>query len=240
MQLLINAGGKGTRLYPLTKDIPKPMVPILGKPVLHHLVDWAKANGITEIIMMNGYLSDQIIDYFGDGEKFGIPITHSVESHPLGSGGPIKLAGKYVKGTFCYVNGDNICNVNLKNVFEFHKKNKNDLTAVLIKKNTPYGDFLKIDEKNNIVELISKESGKIGNLAHAGLCIIEPKILDLMDIEVFNFEHYIFPKLIKNRLNFKGYVTNELIEDMGTPERLKRIEEILKIRKADEMLRGLR
>ncbi len=228
MQLFINAGGKGTRLYPLTKEIPKPMVQVLGKPVLEHIIGWAKRNGINEIVIMSGYKSEQIIGYFGDGSKFGIPIIHSTELYPLGSGGPIKLAGKHVKGTFCYINGDNICNVDLKKVLEFHNKNKADVTAVLIKKNVAYGDFLKIDEKNNITELISKESRDMGGLAHAGLCIIEPKILDLMDKEIFNFEHYIFPKLIENGLNFKGYVTDEFIEDMGTPERLKNVEEMLR------------
>ncbi|MEK6856417.1 MAG: NDP-sugar synthase [Nanoarchaeota archaeon] len=228
MQLFINAGGKGTRLYPLTKEIPKPMVRVIGKPVLEHIIEWAKMNEINEVIIMSGYKSEQIEDYFGDGSKFGISITHSIEPYPLGSGGSIKLASKYAKGTFCYINGDNICNVNLKNVFEFHKKNKADLTAVLIKKDTPYGDFLKIDEKNNVTELILKESGNIGNLAHAGLGIIEPKVLEIIDKEIFNFEQVLFPKLIEERLNFKGYVTEEFIEDMGTPERLKKVEEMLR------------
>src|SRR3989344_4104118 len=85
LKLFIAAGGKGERLYPLTKDIPKPMVPICGKPVLHHLVDWAKENNICEIIMLSCHFSEKIIDYFKDGREFGIKIHHSSDPYPLGS-----------------------------------------------------------------------------------------------------------------------------------------------------------
>ena len=229
MKLFINAGGKGERLYPLTKDIPKPMVEVNGKPVLHHYVDWAKGNGIKEIVMMNGYKAEKIVDYFKDGEKFGIPIKHSVEDYPLDSGGPIRLARNHVDGTFCYVNGDNICKVDLKKVTDFHKENNADLTIVLVEKEKGYGDFLKLDNENNVVELLRKDSENLDDkgLAHAGMCIIEPKILDLMDKEVFNFEHYVFPKAIEKGFKVKGYATNELIEDMGTVERLRAVENLL-------------
>ena len=92
MKILINAGGKGERLYPLTKDIPKPLVRIADKPILHHLVNWAKKQGIKEIVMLNGYKADKIIDYFKDGKDFGVNIFHSIEPYPLGSGGPIRFA----------------------------------------------------------------------------------------------------------------------------------------------------
>ena len=77
MKLFINTGGKGTRLYQLTMDVPKPMVQLLGKPILHHLIDWAKQQGISDIVLMNGHLAQRIIDYFGTGEHFGLHIAHS-------------------------------------------------------------------------------------------------------------------------------------------------------------------
>src|SRR3989344_541895 len=229
MQLFINAGGKGTRLYPLTKEVPKSMIPILGKPVLHHLVDWAKGNEITEIIMMNGHLSEQIVDYFGNGKKFGISIKHSIENESLGTGGALKLAEKHVKGTFCYINGDSVTNVNLKKVIEFHKKNNADITVVLIKTKRDDVDSLQLDGIN-ITKFVKKDDDKSKNekLTNVGLCVMEPKTLSLTDEKIFNFEHEIYPKLIRQGFKFLGYVTNEFIEDMGTPERLKKVEEILR------------
>src|SRR3989344_5438109 len=129
MKLFINTGGKGERLYPLTRDIPKPMVPIAGKPVLHHLIDWARYNGISEIVMMNGYKAEHIINYFKDGAHLGIPIKHSNEQYHLGSGGPIKFAHKHIDDTFVYISGDHICDVNLKKMIQFHKDKNADFRS---------------------------------------------------------------------------------------------------------------
>src|SRR3989344_4118657 len=228
MQLFISAGGKGTRLAHLTKDMPKPMIPIAGKPVLHHLIDWAKQQGITEVIMMTGYKAEVIQDYFKNGEKFGMKIIHSRENQPLGTGGALKLAQKYAKGTFCYVNGDNMTEVNLKKVIEFHKQQQADITAVLFKAKNPENvDAFKMDNKGRITSFIQKDQelkGK-GKFVHAGLCVMEPKIFGLMDKEVFNFEHEVYPKALQ-KLKMVGYVTDEFIADMGTPERLEEVRRV--------------
>lgn len=228
MRLFINTGGKGERLYPLTKDIPKPMINVKGKPILHHLVDWAKKNNINEIVMMNGYKAEKIIEYFGDGSKFDIPIKHLIEPYPLGSGGPLRYAKHYIDGTFVYISGDLICEVNLTKMLEFHRKNNADITVLLHKSSHPSdSDILEIDENNKAIKFISKyeDHANAGDLGNAGLCIIEPIIAELMDKESFNFENYLYPKILDKGLKMMGYVTNEKIEDIGSQERLKLIEE---------------
>ncbi|MEM0465190.1 MAG: NDP-sugar synthase [Candidatus Pacearchaeota archaeon] len=230
MKLLIGTGGKGERLYPLTKDTPKPMIKILGKPVLHYIVDWAKSQDIKEIIMLNGYMANKIQNYFKDGSEFGVRIIHSNEPKPLGSGGSIKYAKKFVDGRFIFLSGDLIINVNLKKMILFHE-NKNSKITVLVHKSThPHdSDILDIDENNRVIRFISKndEHTNAGDLSNAGLAIIEPEIFDLMEKDEFNFESYLFPRIIEKNLDFYAYNTNEFIQDMGTFERLKKCEEYL-------------
>jgi len=231
MKLFINAGGKGTRLYQLTKETPKPMVPILGKPVLEHLIEWAKRNEISEIVLMTGYKAELIEDYFKDGNGFGMRIHHSVEPYPLGSGGPIKFAEKHVKGRFVYVSGDQICTVNLKKMLKFHTKNNADMTIFVNKTDHPEdSDTLRVDQNGKVTHFLTKFEPKEAkdNLSNRGLCIIEPKILSLMDKEIFNFENEIYPKMLTMEMNLMTYETDEFMEDMGTPERLKKCEEYLR------------
>jgi len=234
MKLFINAGGRGERLYPLTKDIPKPMLELCEKPMLHHLVDWAKEQDINEIIMMNGHLAEQIIDYFGDGEKFGISIVHSNEPYPLGSGGPIKLAEKHIDKTFAHISGDHICKVDLKKMLEFHQKNKAHITVLTHVSSHPEdSDILKIDENHKVIKFVSKHEDHTdaGNLGNAGLSIMEPEIMKLIDKESFTFETYLYPRILQEKnLKMMGYITDEFMMDIGTPERLKIVEEYLQIK----------
>jgi GDP-4-dehydro-6-deoxy-D-mannose reductase len=228
MKLFINAGGQGKRLQSVTEEIPKPMINIKGKPILHHLVDWAKQFPISEIIMMLGYKSEKIMGYFKDGSEFGIPIKYSVEPFPLGSGGPLKFARNHIDGTFVYINGDSSCEVDLNKMLDFHRKNNSDITVLLHKSSHPLdSDILKIDSNNRVTKFISKYENHegAGDLSNAGLCVIEPKIIDLMEQEIFNFENYLYPKILQNGLKMTGYVTGEMIYDIGTRERLKTIIE---------------
>lgn len=230
MKLFINTGGKGKRLLPLTKDIPKPMIPIAGKPVLHHLADWARNNGIKEIIMMNGYKAEKIVDYFKDGSDFGINISHSNEPYPLDSGGPINFAKKYIDGTFIYLSGDHLCDINIEKMIKFHKEKDADMTILVHKSTHPKdSDILKVDENGKVTKFISKHENHTGsdNLSNSGLCIIEPQIISLMDREIFNFENYIYPRALKKNMNIFAYYTEEFMSDMGTFERLKKCEEYL-------------
>lgn len=233
MKLFINTGGKGERLMPLTKDIPKPLVKICNKPVLHHLVDWAKKHKIKEIIMMNGYKHEKIMEYFGDGERFGVTIIHSNEPYPLGSGGAIKFAKKHADGRFAYISGDLVSEVDLLKMENFHIKNNSEMTVFLHEScHKADSDILQLDSNGRIIRFVSKHEDKTsaGNLSNAGLNIMEPEIFDLMDTEIFNFENYLYKKILENNKRFYGYVSDEFIHDMGTFERLKTCEDYLKNR----------
>jgi len=227
LKLFINTGGLGKRLYSLTRDIPKPMIIVKGKPILHHLVDWAKKYEVSEIIMMNGYKAEKIIEYFGNGENFRVSIKHSNEPYPLRSGGPLKYAKNYITGTLAYISGDLICEVDLKKMYDFHIKNNADMTVTLHKSShLEDSDILQIDEANRIVKFISKYENhvNVGDLANAGLCIMQPRVIDLMEEEVFNLENYLYPKVLEAKLKMMGYITEERIQDIGTLERLAEIE----------------
>jgi GDP-4-dehydro-6-deoxy-D-mannose reductase len=231
MRLFINTGGKGTRLYPLTKDMPKPMVEICGKPVLLHLVEWAKKYGIKEIVMMNGFRADVVQDYFGDGSKFGVTIFHSNEPYPLGSGGPISFAKKYINGRFAYISGDHLCEVDFHKMITFHQDKNADMSILVHKSSHPHdSDILQLNDDSKVVKFVSKhdDHAGAGDLSNSGLCIIEPKIVELMDKEVFNFENYIYPKVLEKGWKLYGYHSEEFMADMGTPKRLKKCEDHLK------------
>ncbi len=239
MNIFISTGGKGNRLGDLTKDLPKPLVPILGKPVLHHLVDWAKLNGFKDIILLNGYKSEKIVDYFGDGKKFGVNIVHSNEPEPLDSGGALKFAERYIDGPFVYISGDHLCEVNLKKMIEFHNYHNSDITILVHKSSHPEdSDILQIDENGKVVKFVSKHEDHTGagDISNSGLCIIEPSIVPLMDKRIFNFENYIYSKMLDKNMALVAYQSDEFIADMGTPTRLKKCEDHLLSKKQKDFI----
>lgn len=234
MQLLINTGGKGTRLYPLTVDLPKPMLPVEGKPVLERLVLWGIEHGITEFVFLNGFKHEMIEDYFGNGKKWGVSIVHSNEPKPLGSGGPLKYAYDQglIKGRSAFIMGDLICHVDLKKMITFHEEKNAVLTILVHKSDHPYdSDLIQIDENARMTSMIKKGTLKEGqpfvNLTNAGLTILEQKVFEYLTDEKFTYEHYVYPKLVEAGEKVYGYDTDEYIKDMGTPKRLEKVTKYL-------------
>ena len=131
MKAIILAGGLGKRLRPLTNNKPKPMVPLGGKPILVHVINWVKKNGIKEIVLCVSYLHKTIEDYFGDGKKFGVKIEYAISSKPLATAGQLKTAEKFIDDTFVCVYGDTILDFNLKNMVRRHKEKKSFITMSL-------------------------------------------------------------------------------------------------------------
>ena len=231
MKLFINTGGKGVRLRPLTYELPKPMIMLNDKPVLHHIIDWGKKHGFTEFIFLNGYLHELIEGYFRNGEKFGVKIYHSNEPEPLGSAGPMKFAEKFIDSTFALVQGDVYCDIDIKKMIEFHKKNNGIMTILLHTSDHPEdSDVIQIDENNVVKNVIHKPGNRnFGNLTNAGLFIVEPKVLEyIRDGEKLDIEKDLYPRLIKAAERIIAYIDNEgYIKDMGTIERFKKIEAYL-------------
>src|SRR3990167_8474560 len=115
-------GGRGTRLKPLTDKLPKALLEVQGKTITEHLFDLLKKYGIRDVVLCVGYLKDKIKEHFGDGSKFGMNITYVEEDEPLGTAGPLKLAKKYLKGSFIVSNGDELKNINIPRMFRLHKR----------------------------------------------------------------------------------------------------------------------
>ena len=131
MKAVVMAGGSGSRLRPLTIQRPKPMIPIVNKPVMSHILDLLKQHGITEVVITVQYLADLIQDYFGDGSAIGLPIRYSVEETPLGTAGSVRNALDFLDDTFMVISGDALTNFNLVDLIDYHKKS-NTLATIAI------------------------------------------------------------------------------------------------------------
>src|SRR3989344_5580525 len=121
---LILAGGRGTRLKPITDEIPKPLIPVHGKPVMEHTLDLFKKFGVTTVLISVGYKGDKIKEYFGDGKNFGVEIIYIEEHTPQGTAGPLRMAKQYLTDTFVMCNADELKDVDLQEMYLFHKENK--------------------------------------------------------------------------------------------------------------------
>lgn len=231
-KLIILCGGQGTRLYPLTYDIPKVMIPINGKPALEYQIEWAKKYNIKDIIICSGHLHKYIENYFGDGSKFGVNIKYSVEKEPLGTGGPIKLVKDIIgNDDFFVLNGDILCNINLHKVIEFHKSKNALATIVIHKSNHPMdSDLIEVDSNQKIKKLWIKPHKEKPPIitSNAGAYVLNPKIIDQIQEGKVSLEREILPKLHESGHKIFAYNTNEYLRDMGTQERLKEIELLIK------------
>src|SRR6059058_1658720 len=122
MKAVVMAGGEGTRLRPLTSNQPKPMVPIVGKPCMEHILELLKQHGMTDVIVTVAFLPQAIRSYFGDGEPLGMRVGYSVEESPLGTAGSVRLAADQLDETFLVISGDALCDIDLTALIDFHKQ----------------------------------------------------------------------------------------------------------------------
>src|SRR3989344_2324856 len=223
MKALILAGGFGTRLGDITREIPKPMVSIVGKPFLEHQINFLKENGVTEVILAVHYMADKIKSYFGNGMRWGITITYSEEEFPLGTAGAIKNAEKYIGETFVVLNGDSYSHINLKKLIDFHKEGGSLGTIGITKvKDTSQSGKVSISN-NKIIEFNEKLSIGEG-LINSGIYVFEPKIFDYIEQNKnVSLEKDILPKLIKEEL-LCGYLYEDYFMDIGKPETYKQFK----------------
>ncbi|MCQ3944678.1 MAG: D,D-heptose 1,7-bisphosphate phosphatase, partial [bacterium] len=188
MKAIILAGGKGTRLLPLTDSIPKPMVMIAGKPLLQYQIDLLKDNGFTEITLIVNYLGEKIKDYFQDGTKFGVKIDYVFETEPLGTAGTIGKMAKKLHEEFLVLYGDLLLNIDLKSLVKFHKKHKGLGTLVVHPNNHPEdSDLLEVGENGIISSIYSKPHSDdliYHNLVNAAIYIFNPTISKFIPKEI--------------------------------------------------------
>jgi histidinol-phosphate phosphatase family protein len=220
---VIIAGGLGKRLAPLTESVPKPMLPLKGKPVLEHSIEWLKKNGITEIIICTGYLSHKVEDHFKDGKKFGVNITYSVEKEELGTGGALKNAQHLIGyGTFIMLYGDLIVDMDLNKFVSFHKSKNSLGTLSLHKSDHPYdSDMVECDKDGRILRFLGKPKPgqKFENMGNAGVYCFESSVLDYFPEGKSMLDKEALPDALKKGADLYGYLTNEKIIDIGTHDR---------------------
>lgn len=228
MQSVIVAGGLGTRLRPITYEVPKSMVRVNGKPFLEHQIQRLESGGIKTLLLCIGYLGEQIREYFGDGSRFGVNIKYSVEEKPLGTGGALKNAEKELEKEFILLNGDTVTQVDYKKLMEIHKSSgKTGLVLLYDNSERIAANNISLG-KDGLVTAYSKKSSIGMTHVDAGVYVFNKKVLSLIPKNrKVSLEAEIFPKLIKQK-ELLGCKTKQRFYDMGTPERLKKMEEILR------------
>lgn len=233
MQAVIMAGGKGTRLATVTKDIPKPMVPIEGKPLLEYQIENLKENGVDNIILIVGHLGSVIRDYFGDGSKFGVNIGYFVEETPLGTAGALAKIEDRLEDTFFLVFGDLFININYDRFLEFHRTSNALITLFAHPNSHPYdSDIIITDEKSCVIGWSYKKDIRTedyNNLVNAGLYVMEKTIVDEVNKiqtvkgeDKIDLEKELIIPLI-NKCLIYAYRSTEYVKDIGTPDRLSKV-----------------
>ena len=247
MKVVIMAGGKGTRIASVRSDVPKPMIQICGKPILEYQIDNLKACGLTDIILVIGYLGDKIKEYFGDGSRFGVNIEYFVEDHPLGTAGALFKMPQLTED-FLLLCGDVIIDVDFNRFIAFHKEKKAWASLVAHPNGHPYDSSLLVTEidapktvggmpedTHRVIRWMAKEDERTyyKNRVNAGIELISPDLLketmkhfvprhpetpDKIDLD----RDVLKPNIPSGRIF--AYDTPEYIKDMGTPDRFYETE----------------
>jgi mannose-1-phosphate guanylyltransferase/phosphomannomutase len=226
MKAVIMAGGEGTRLRPLTCNIPKPMMPILEKPVMQYTVELLKKHNIVDIAVTLQYLPDEVIRYFGDGKDFGVNMRYFIEETPLGTAGSVKNGENFLDDTFIVISGDALTDIDLSKAITFHREKKSVATLVLKEVAVPleYGVVV-TDKEGRVKGFLEKPSwGEIfSDKANTGIYILEPEIFSYYESEQkFDFSNDLFPILLKNNIPMYGFVNDGYWCDIGNIEQYRR------------------
>jgi mannose-1-phosphate guanylyltransferase / phosphomannomutase len=229
LKVVILAGGKGTRMGDATKNVPKPMIRLAGKPILEYQISLAKRYGIVDIIILTGYKHEIIENYFEDGTDWGVNIQYRKEDFPLGTSGALKEIELTLTNEFLVFYGDIMMDVDLESIISLHLNKKPTATIAVHPNDHPYdSDLVEVDDDNKVVAFHSKphDGEKVyRNLVNAALYVLSPSVLKHIKKGVFSdFGKDIFPKLLSMGGSINAYNTTDYIKDIGTRERLKEAE----------------
>lgn len=207
MKAVILAGGLGTRLQPYTTFLPKPMLPLGEKPLLEHLIDWLRKNGISSIVLCVSYLRKTIEDYFESGDRFGVSIEYAIANRPLATAGQLKTAEQFINDSFVCVYGDSVFDFNLRRMIDQHKKKKSFITMSLYeyKTNLPYGI---IETNSNGRVTAWNEKPAINGNINIGCYVMEPQVFSFIPSD----RPFGMDQVIKKALSTKKQVNSFLIK----------------------------
>ncbi|MEM0157940.1 MAG: NDP-sugar synthase [Thermoplasmataceae archaeon] len=230
LKAVVMAGGKGTRLRPITYAIPKPLVPIAGKPCIGYILDSFYEAGIKDAIITAGYKFEALISGVLKFKHDDQNILFSVEREPAGTAGSVKLVSKFIDDTFIVGSGDTLIDFNIGKILDFHKKKGAKLTIALTRVDDP-SQFGIVDvDGSRIVRFLEKptKSEAFSNLINAGLYVMEPEVLDLIPgDQPYDFAKQLFPDLIEKNFPIFGYIGDGTWLDTGRPHDMIRANQLM-------------
>lgn len=231
MKTVIMAGGKGTRISSIVSDIPKPMIKIGDKPVLQHEIESLKKQGFNDFIFTISHLGQVIVDYFGDGSKFGVKIEYFYEEKPLGNAGALFQLQDYLTEDFLLIIGDALFEIDVNRFVAFHKDKKATVSLLTHPNSHPYDSgLIMVDENKMVTRWLSKEDERpeyYKNRVNAGIHILSPEVLkNRIDKEKIDLDRDVLKPLCYTG-NMYAYDSSEYVKDMGTPERFKEVSDDL-------------
>jgi mannose-1-phosphate guanylyltransferase/phosphomannomutase len=225
MKAVVMAGGTGSRLRPITIERPKPMITIVNKPVIGHILSLLKHHGITDVTITVQYLSKMIQDYFGDGSSLGMKITYCIEDEPLGTAGGVKNVQNLIDDTFLVLMGDALIDFDLNQIIAFHKQKQAIATITLCHVPDPleFGVIITNNE-GYVSQFLEKPTwGEVfSDTVNTGIYVLEPEIFDwIPENEPYDFSHQLFPKLLTADKPIAGYVAEGYWCDIGNISTLR-------------------
>ena len=223
--IFILAGGLGKRMKNLTKNIPKPMLKINKKPILENQINFFKSKGFNNCIISVNYLSNKIINYFGNGRNLGVNIKYSKENFSLGTAGPLSLLkNKKLLNNLIIINGDIYADLDFRKILNYHEKNNNDLTLCATRQQYKF-PFGIINQNTKTLDFIN-EKPELNFLVNSGIYIIKPKILKLLKFNKYMDMNNFINNLKKNKKKIGIYLIYERIFDIGNKSQYNTVKYI--------------
>ncbi|MBC9784734.1 nucleotidyltransferase family protein [Heliobacterium chlorum] len=226
MKAVIMAGGLGSRLRPLTDSMPKPMVPIHGRPAMEYAVNLIKQYGIQEIAVTLCYQPKIITNYFGDGSRFGVRFHYYMETEPLGTAGSVKQAQDFLTEPFLVISGDGITDIDLGKVIDHHQETQALATMALTQVEDPTQFGIVITDKDGrIRRFIEKPKPEevFSNTINTGIYVMEPEIFQHIPNGFYDFSKQLFPRLLAEGRPFYGVRADGYWKDIGTMEQYRQV-----------------
>jgi mannose-1-phosphate guanylyltransferase / phosphomannomutase len=225
MKAVVMAGGEGNRLRPLTSNQPKPMVPVVGKPCMEHILELLREHDMNEVIVTVAFLPQAIRSYFGEGETLGMQIGYSVEEEPLGTAGSVRLTAKQLDETFLVISGDALCDVDLSALVAFHKEKGAAVTIGLKSVDNPLEFGIVVtDEEGRIERFLEKPSwGQVfSDTINTGIYVMEPEVLRHVPADrPYDFSKELFPYLLEMGRPLYGHVMDGYWQDIGNLDQFR-------------------
>jgi len=233
MEIVVVAGGRGVRMGSVTDELPKPMLPVAGKPLLEHLLGWVKAAGFSQAHLCLGYKAEAVKAHFDDGSRLGLRLQYHVEVEPRGTAGSVFDLGLHERGDLLIVYGDLFLELDCRALLDFHARH--DAAATLVARASDHpldSDLLRV-KGDQVTGIYRAKAGEpYENLAAAAVWVVRPALMRRVPRSgVVDFGRQVFPEALAAGERLAAYRTKELVADIGTPERLAAFEKTFEARR---------